>query len=102
MASSEIAGGVPIIGEKVEKYALGDPTEEGSSVTLQLTVTPVQAAQMFGRYVNNRKVQGKGLPEEFTLLWIAASKGQYFLMEENKKLRKRIEKLEKKVEDLVA
>ena len=102
MAKTKLTGGPTIIGEKVQEYAVGDPTEEGAAVTLQLTVTPKQAAQMFGGYVGNRKRMGKGLPEEFTLLWIATSKGQNFLMRENKALLERIEKLEKQVADLVA
>lgn len=100
MAKTKLTGGPTIIGETVQEYAIGDPTEEGAAVTLQLTVTPKQAAQMFGRFVGNRKARGKGLPEEFTLLWVATSKGQNFLMRENEALRKRLDKAEERIDVL--
>lgn len=98
--TTKVEGGVPIIGEKKIDYPIGDPTEPGAAVTLQLNVTPEQAAQMFGSYVQKRRAMGKGLPEQFTLQWIAASKGQSFLMREHEALRKRFEELESKVATL--
>ena len=43
---------------------------------------------------------GKGLPEEFTLLWIATSKGQNFLMRENEALRKRLDEAVERLDEL--
>ena len=100
MAKTELTGGPTIIGEKNYVYPIGDDTEKGAAVTLQLTVTPMQAAQLFGRYVGNRTAEGKGLPEEFTLLWIATSKGQNFLMRENEALRKRLDELGTRIDEL--
>ncbi len=97
---SPISGaGIPIIGAPPpENYAIGDPEEDGGAVTLGLTVTPPQALQLFGQYMQQQRAKGQGPAAHFVLLWIFVSKGFNFVFRRVAALESRITKLEKKTD----
>jgi len=102
MASTKrpIVTNVPLIGQELHEYWIGDKRKEAGAASLKLSVSPVQSIQMFGMYANEVQQRGEGLPAHVFMPWIFTSLATEGLAERAAELEARVEELETHVGSL--